>query len=97
MSRTSASKPGMLTLRNAAENASTSPLTDDQIVATLRHGSGEASHVRAIFGDTTLASLAEAGRSNGIEIRTILAAYATARRDAGAANPELDLALDGGD
>lgn len=83
----------MLTLRNAAENASTEPIADFQIVAILRGEGGHPSHVRAIFGDAWLSSLAQAGRSNGIELGTILASYASAKRDHAAYNRELEEAL----
>ena len=80
----------MLTLRNAVENASIDPVSDGQIVAALRGDGSTGSHLRAIFGDASLATLAEAGRSNGVEFDTILAAYQAARRHHQAANRELD-------
>lgn len=85
----------MLTLRNTAENASTEPITDAQIVAILRGEGGHRSHVLAIFGDAWLSTLARDGRSNGIELENILAAYAAARSDHGAYNRELEEALAG--
>ena len=83
----------MLALRHAIENASTVPVTDEQIAAILRGEDGRDSHVSALFGDASLASITAAGRSNGIDVQTILAAYARARREHAAANPELDAAL----
>ncbi len=83
-------KPGMPTLRSAAENASTEPITDAQIVAILRSEGGLRSHALAIFGDAWLSSLAQAGRSNGIDLGTILTAYAAAKRDHAAYNRELE-------
>lgn len=95
MTPSATDKPRMSTLHNAAENASTSPVTDAAIVGILRDEGGNASHVRAVFGDASLAVLALAGRSNGIDLETILAAYATARRTVATANPELNEALRG--
>lgn len=92
-----AAKPtGMLALRNAIENASRELIDDDGIAAILR-GQGARSHqVRALFEDCSLQALARAGASLGIEVQTILAAYAEARTTAIARNRELDAALNGG-
>ena len=89
----SVARPGVLVLRHAVENASSAPVTDDDIAAILRGHGGRASHVRAIFEDASLATIAAAARSNGIGLPTVLAAYVRAKLDHAAANPELDEAL----
>ena len=87
---------GLLTIRNAVENASTVPVTDEQIVAMLAGADGCVSHLQAIFGDVTLQTLSRAGAAHGIALRTILAAYSRAKDTALAANPELDQHLSAG-
>lgn len=52
--------------------------------------------MRALFEDCSLQALARAGASLGIELKTILAAYAAARTTAIARNRELDVALKDG-
>ncbi len=91
-----AHESGMIAVRHAVENASTQPITDDEIVAILRGGGGSGTHLRAIFGDASLQALASAGRSHGVPLATILAAYAAAKATAAAANPEPDAELRGG-
>ena len=87
---------GLLTIRNAVENASTVPITDEQIVAMLAGGDGCVSHLQAIFGDVTLQALSRAGAAHGIALGTILDAYARAKETALAANPELDRNMSAG-
>ena len=69
--------------------------TDEGLAAILRGEGDTGSHLRAVFGDTSLQALADAGASQGVPLGTILAAYAAARTSAAAANPELDAALAG--
>lgn len=83
----------LLAIRNAIENASTIPVHDDEIVGMLRGESGDGSHLRALFGEVSLAELARVGRIHGIGLPTILAAYDRATTTALAANPELEQAL----
>ncbi len=85
--------PNLLILRNAAENASTDPITDAQIVAILRGEGTNQSHLRAIFGDVSLPSLYAAAAYQRIPHQTLLQAYRAARDTAAAANPALDAAL----
>jgi hypothetical protein len=87
---------GMIALRHAVENASNEPITNGGIIAILRGAEGTGSHLRAIFGDASLQALTSAGASQGVALRTILAAYAAAKATAAAANPELDVALNKG-
>ncbi len=87
--------PGLLAIRHAVENASHQPITDAGIMAILRGEGGAPSHLRAVFGDVSLASIVSVGASGGISRRTILDAYRMARDSAAAANPELDAALKG--
>lgn len=87
---------GMLALRNAVENASTEPVSDDGIRAILRGEGGRHHQVRALFEDCSLAALARAGASQGIALPVILKAYAAAKVSACAMNRELDEALRGG-
>jgi len=56
-------------------------------------GRGLPSHVRAVFGDVSLASILSVGASAGISRQAILDAYRVARDNVAAANPELDAAL----
>lgn len=61
--------PALLTIRNAVENASTSPVTDATILAILRGGPGSGSQLRAIFSDVSLAVLSRAALSTGYRLR----------------------------
>ena len=83
----------LLPLRHAIENASHHPVTDADIVALLQGAAGRGGQRRALFGDTSLQSLARAGASVGVPLPVILAAYAAARDTEAAVNPELDRAL----
>lgn len=89
-------KHALLAVRNAVENASTEPISNEEILAILRGEGGRGSHLRAVFGDVSLRGLARAGAAYGIPAATILAAYAAARTSAAAVNPELDRALKDG-
>ena len=84
----------LLTIRQAVENASTDPITDEAIIGMLRGEGASGAHLAALFGDVPLQALARAGRAAGIGLGTILAAYAEARRVSLARNPELDAALE---
>lgn len=88
-----AQKDDLLAIRNAIENASTVPVGNQIIVGVLRGEHGHGSHLRALFGDVSLAELARVGRLHGINVPTILAAYKQAKVTALAANAELDQAL----
>lgn len=83
----------MLVIRHAVENVSREPVTDDDIIAILRGEGGRGSHLRAVFGDVSLQSIAAAGAAAGIPLRDVLAAYQAAKATALAANPELDAAI----
>jgi hypothetical protein len=52
--------PSVLAIRHAVENASQEPITDAGIMAILR-GGGVPSHLRAVFGDVSLASILNVG------------------------------------
>jgi hypothetical protein len=85
--------PSMLIIRHAVENASNEPITDAGILAILRGNGGTPSHLRAVFGDVSLAAISRAGAAGGITFQTIFDAYRVARESVAAANPELDEAL----
>ena len=85
--------PSLLILRNAIENVSTAPLADRDIEGMLRGERGAGGQRCALFSDVSLHALLQAGRLSGVGRRTILAAYAAAKIEVAAANPELDEAL----
>lgn len=86
-------KNDLLAIRNAVENASTVPIDDAGILEHLRGEGRCGAHLRAIFGDVSLAELARVGRLYGIPVPTIIGAYRQAKATAAAANAELDRAL----
>ncbi len=73
------SAPSLLALLSAVRNGSSLPLTPDLILRILSGKDGDPSHMRALFGDVSLAALDGA---------------AATRETAAAANLELDAALD---
>ena len=75
---------------SAIQNASTVPVTSSQVIAALRTGQGEPSHLRAMFGDVAFETLIRIGIKHGISNAEIGRAYLRARRSAAARNPELD-------
>ncbi len=83
----------ILTVRNAAENASADPVTAAGIVAILRGTGGTPSQTRAVFGDVSLPTLSAAAEATGTPWPAVLAAYCRARHTMGAANPALDALL----
>lgn len=93
-SLTSSSQPrGMAAALNAIRNASRIPVGSADIEKMLSAGRGDGSQLRALFGDVSLDTLTWLAIAFGIDQRQLLAAYATARAEAAAANPELDALL----
>jgi hypothetical protein len=84
----------LLALLNAVRNGSVVPVTPDEIIRVLSGAGGDPSHMRALFGDVSMAALDRAAAAHGIPLDTVLDAYADARTTVAAANPELDAALD---
>lgn len=82
--------PGMRTILSAIENASTIPVTPGLVLSVMQGRGGHPSHVRALFGDVELATLERVAGAAGIATATWVAAYARARIDVAAANPEID-------
>ena len=78
------------TVLSAIENASSVPVTESQVLAALRTGEGEPSHLRALFGDVSFETLIRVGIRHGISNNEIGHAYARAVGSAGARNTELD-------
>jgi hypothetical protein len=64
-------------------------ITDEQIVSILQ-GQGRAAPRVTALSRTSLAALALAGKSNHLQIETIVAAYAAAQHNFGAINRGLD-------
>jgi hypothetical protein len=79
----------MTTAISAVSNASTIPATTQSVVAALRTGQGEPSHLRALFGDVSFETLIRIGIQYGVSNREIGRAYQAARRQ-GARNLDLD-------
>ena len=75
---------------NAIENASRIPVRRSDIPVMLKTGQGEASHLRALFGDVDLHTLLRLATLFGVDDPTLIRAYDNARRTAAAANAELD-------
>ena len=80
----------MTTVLSAIQNASTVPVTESQALSALRTGSGEPSHLRALFGDVSFETLIRVGIRYGISNDEIGRAYRRAVRSAGARNEGLD-------
>lgn len=78
------------TIRNAIENASQVPITDEGIRAILTGGSGHASHRRALFSDVSVSTLFRYLSATNISRQSMLFAYQAARDEVCAANAELD-------
>ena len=75
---------------NAIENASTIPITREDLPRLLSTGEGEGSHLRALFGDVDLHTLLRLATLFDIDDPTLVRAYARARDTAAAANADLD-------
>ena len=82
--------PGMRTTLSAIENASTVPVTPEVVLGIMQGRAGHPSHIRALFGDVGLATLERVAGAAGIATATWVTAYARARIDVAAANPEID-------
>jgi hypothetical protein len=75
---------------NAIENASTIPITREDLPRLLSTGEGEGSHLRALFGDVDLHTLLRLATLFDIDDPTLVRAYARARATAAAASADLD-------
>jgi hypothetical protein len=78
------------TALSAIENASSVRVTRADLPTLLGSGSGESSHVRALFSDVNLSTLIRLAIAYGISDADLAKAYARARDVYGAANPEMD-------
>jgi hypothetical protein len=78
------------TALSAIENASSIPVSREELPALLRTGEGESSHVRALFGDGDLRTLRRIAKILDIDGETLARAYRAARRRTAAVNPELE-------
>jgi hypothetical protein len=78
------------TALSAIENASSVPVSREDLPALLRTGEGEPSHLRALFSDVDLHTLRRMANMLDIDGETLARAYRAARRRAAAANPELE-------
>lgn len=59
-------------------------------MTALSTGEGDPSHVRALFGDVSLSTLMRLAIEFGISDAVLAQAYANARRNCAARNPDLD-------
>ncbi len=75
---------------SAIENASRVPIKREDLRALLATGEGEPSHLRALFGDVDLHTLLRLASALEVDDATLVRAYAVARKNAAAANAELD-------
>jgi hypothetical protein len=75
---------------SAIENASRTPIAREDLRRMLETGSGDPSHLRALFGDVDLYTLVRLAAVFSVEDRTLARSYAAARETAAAANAELD-------
>ena len=75
---------------SAIENASSVPIKREKLRALLSTGEGEPSHLRALFGDVDLHTLLRLAAALDVDDATLVRAYALARKNAAAANAELD-------
>jgi hypothetical protein len=80
----------MATVLSAIENASSVPITPNQVLQALRTGAGEPTHLRALFGDVTFETLIRVGIQHDISNQEIGRAYSVAVDAAGARNLSLD-------
>jgi nitroreductase len=78
------------TALSAVRNASRKPATREDLRRMLETGSGEPSHLRALFGDVDLHTLCRLAALFAIDNRTLARSYVVARRNVAAANAELD-------
>ena len=83
---------GLRAALSAIRNASTIPATAADVERILRTGAGHPSHIRALFGDTSLDTLMRLGIAMNISTATILASYRLAKATAAAANAEIEAA-----
>ena len=75
---------------NAIENGSRVPVRREDVTPLLATGEGEASHLRALFGDVDLHTLLRLAAQLGVDDAALVRAYVRARETALAANGELD-------
>jgi hypothetical protein len=75
---------------SAIRNASRKPAARADLRRMLETGSGDPSHLRALFGDVDLHTLCRLAALFAIDNRTLARSYVIARRNAAAANAELD-------
>ena len=75
---------------NAIANASRVCADREDLPRLLSTGQGEGSHLRALFGDVDLHTLLRLATQYSVDDATLSRAYDRARRDAAAANAELD-------
>ena len=80
----------MTTAISAIRNASTVPVTADDVLVALRTGNGDGSHLRALFGDVNFETLVRIGIRYGVSNDEIGRAYLLARERAAARNEALD-------
>jgi hypothetical protein len=78
------------TALSAIANASAVVVTRDDLPKILANGTGEPSHVRALFSDVSLSTLLRLAIAYEITDADLARAYARARQLHAAANPELD-------
>jgi hypothetical protein len=78
------------TALSAIENASSAPIRREDLFALLATGEGEPSHLRALFGDVDLHTLLRLADALGVDDATLVRSYARARKNAAAANADLD-------
>ena len=78
------------TALSAIRNASRKPAARRDLRRMLETGSGEPSHLRALFGDVDLHTLCRLAALFAVDNRTLARSYLLARRNAAAANAELD-------
>lgn len=78
------------TALSAIENASSIPISREDLRALLGTGDGEPSHLRALFGDVDLHTLRRLASIFEIDGEALARAYRRARRMTAAANAELD-------
>lgn len=75
---------------NAIENASRVPVARVDLRRLLATGEGEASHLRALFGDVDLHTLLRLATLFDVDDPALARAYVRARATVAAANAELD-------
>ena len=75
---------------SAIANASRVPARHEDLERMLQSGEGQPSHLRALFSDVDLHTLCRLAALFAVDDLTLARSYVTARRDAAAANAELD-------